>query len=63
VGCPSLVVHGTDDHIVSIRHAERLAELLGAPLVRVEGGGHAPQGREPVLVNRLIAGFAGQVAR
>ncbi len=57
VACPALVVHGDDDHIVGIRHARRLAELLGAPLVEVGGGGHAVIGREPVRANLLIRSF------
>jgi pimeloyl-ACP methyl ester carboxylesterase len=62
VRCPSLVIHGTDDAIIGFRHLPPVAEALGARLVAVEGGGHGLQGRQPVLVNRLIAGFAGQVA-
>lgn len=57
VRCPSLVIHGTDDRIVSLANAERLAIELGAPLLEVAGGGHAPNGRWPVLVNRAIRDF------
>ena len=57
VRCPALVIHGDDDHIISHDVGVQLAELLGAPLVTVSGGGHSPLGREPVLVNRLIRGF------
>jgi pimeloyl-ACP methyl ester carboxylesterase len=62
VRCPGLVIHGDADAIMTHATGERLAALLGAPLVTVAGGGHAPQGREPVLVNRLIAAFARRVA-
>ena len=57
VACPVLVVHGTEDQIVGIRDARRAAETLGAPLVEVAGGGHAPIGRDPVLANLLIRDF------
>ena len=57
VRCPSLVIHGDDDHIVSIGAARRLAEVIGAELVVVGGGGHAPLARDPVLVNLLLRDF------
>jgi pimeloyl-ACP methyl ester carboxylesterase len=57
VRCPSLVIHGTDDQVIGIRVGRRLARELGAPIVEIAGGGHAPHLREPVLVNRLIAEF------
>jgi pimeloyl-ACP methyl ester carboxylesterase len=57
VRCPSLVIHGDDDHISDVSGARRLAEGLGAPLVVVGGGGHAPLAREPVKVNLLIRDF------
>ena len=63
VACPTLMIHGTDDAIIGFRHIPPVAAALGAGLVAVEGGGHGLQGRQPVLVNRLIAGFAAKVAR
>jgi pimeloyl-ACP methyl ester carboxylesterase len=62
VRCPCLVIHGDDDRIIGQRVGARLAELLAAPLVTIGGGGHAPQGRDPVLVNRLVAAFARRIA-
>jgi pimeloyl-ACP methyl ester carboxylesterase len=62
IRCPCLVIHGSDDRILPLEVGRRLADLLDAPLVTVEGGGHAPQGRDPVLVNRLIAAFARRLA-
>jgi pimeloyl-ACP methyl ester carboxylesterase/predicted glycosyltransferase len=58
VRCPVLVVHGDRDAVVPVRVGEKLAEWTGAPLVTIEGGGHAPPLREPVLTNRLIRDFA-----
>ena len=54
VRCPVVVVHGNDDRIRPHAVGERLAELTGGSLVTVEGGGHGPHARDPVLVNRLI---------
>jgi pimeloyl-ACP methyl ester carboxylesterase/predicted glycosyltransferase len=62
VQCPVLVVHGTDDHISPHAVGERLTELTGGSLVTVDGGGHGPQGRDPVLVNRLVKQFVLDVA-
>jgi len=57
VRVPALVVHGTDDRIVGIRHGRRLAEALGAPLVEIAEGGHNALGRDPVQANLLIRDF------
>jgi pimeloyl-ACP methyl ester carboxylesterase len=62
VRCPALVVHGTADAIVPMQAAERLAGALRAPLVRIDGGGHAPIAREPVRVNLLIRDFVRSLA-
>ena len=63
VRCPSLVIHGDHDRITQLAVGKRLATELHAPLVVVAGGGHAPQARWPVLVNRLIRDFVRQVER
>ena len=55
--CPSLVVHGTDDHIVTVRTSVALAELLGCPLEIFEGGGHCVQARHPVRFNVVLRRF------
>lgn len=57
VRCPALVIHGDDDHISPLLVGERLARELEAPLLTIAGGGHAPQGRWPVLVNRAMRDF------
>jgi pimeloyl-ACP methyl ester carboxylesterase len=57
VRCPVLVVHGTDDRVVSHTRGAALAEHAHGSLVLVAGGGHAPHARDPVLVNRLVRAF------
>jgi pimeloyl-ACP methyl ester carboxylesterase/predicted glycosyltransferase len=60
--CPVLVIHGSDDRILGPDRGPRVAELTGGELIYVEGGGHAAQARDPVLVNLAIRDFAERVA-
>ena len=62
VRCPTLVLHGDEDEVVPHLWGERLAERLGADLVTIEGSGHLPQARQPVLVNRLLTDFIAAIA-
>jgi pimeloyl-ACP methyl ester carboxylesterase len=55
--CPVAVIVGTDDRIRTPLIGERLAEVTGGRLLRVEGAGHGLPAREPVLVNREIRAF------
>jgi pimeloyl-ACP methyl ester carboxylesterase/predicted glycosyltransferase len=55
---PVLVVHGDRDGIVPHRKGQRVAEVIGAPLITLEGSGHVPIARDPVAMNRLIRDFA-----
>jgi pimeloyl-ACP methyl ester carboxylesterase len=57
LACPLLVIHGDEDAIVPHAAGAELARLTGGRLVTVAGGGHCPQARDPVLVNRLIRDF------
>ena len=57
VRCPALVIHGRDDQIIGLENARRVAAEMGGRLVEIDGGGHAPILREPVLVNLLIRDF------
>jgi len=58
LGCPVLVVHGSDDPCQPLERGRRMAELTGGELVVVEGGGHLPHGRDPVTVLNHITRFA-----
>jgi pimeloyl-ACP methyl ester carboxylesterase/predicted glycosyltransferase len=57
VRCPTLVLHGTKDRCQPIDRGRRVAELTGGTFVTLDGAGHAPMGRHPVMVNHLIKGF------
>ncbi len=57
VRCPALVIHGTEDAIRPHDTGAGLAELLGCPLISLEGSGHNPAARIPVKVNLLIRSF------
>jgi pimeloyl-ACP methyl ester carboxylesterase len=58
VHCPVLAIHGDQDRCVPLSWSERIAELTGADLLIVEGAGHCPNAREPVVVNHAIRDFA-----
>ena len=58
VTCPVLVIHGREDRCQAFARGERVAEVTGGELLALEGAGHVPQGREPVIVNRAIREFA-----
>lgn len=62
VGCPVLVLHGSEDAIAPLATGEAIARWTGGELVTVAGGGHAPPMREPVFTNLLIRRFAADVA-
>ena len=57
VRCPVLVVHGSEDGLMPPERGRRLAEATGGELVTIEGGGHAPQARDPVRFNLLLRDF------
>ena len=55
--CPVLVIHGTEDNCQPVERGRAVAEVTGGRLVEIEGAGHVPHGRHPVLVNTLIKEF------
>lgn len=57
---PMLTVHGDDDRISPVRRSELIAELTGAELLTIAGGGHLPLARDPVQVNLAIRRFIEQ---
>jgi pimeloyl-ACP methyl ester carboxylesterase len=63
LGCPVLVIHGTDDAVRGYAEGEALARCTGGALVTLAGAGHFPHARDPVRVNLLIKQFADRVRR
>jgi len=61
VHCPVLVVHGDEDAVKAYACGVGMAQATGGSLVTIEGGGHGPQARDPVLINRLIRQFVDSV--
>lgn len=61
IRCPTLVIHGTDDAVISYAKGVAVADAVGAPLVTLEGVGHAPETRYPVRTNLLIREFVDSV--
>jgi pimeloyl-ACP methyl ester carboxylesterase/predicted glycosyltransferase len=57
IACPMLMIHGNNDQIVPYARAELVAEITGAELVTIPGGGHDPLGRYPAKSNALINEF------
>jgi pimeloyl-ACP methyl ester carboxylesterase/predicted glycosyltransferase len=58
IGCPVLAVHGQLDRCQPWARGERVAQLTGGEFMLLEGAGHLPNAREPVVVNRAIRDFA-----
>jgi pimeloyl-ACP methyl ester carboxylesterase len=54
---PVLVIHGSNDLISPAARGRRVAELTGGEFVELEGSGHIPLARDPVLVNLLLRDF------
>ena len=57
IRCPLLLIHGDNDQIQPYARAQRVAEITGAELFTVAGGGHVPIGRFPAKCNALINDF------
>jgi pimeloyl-ACP methyl ester carboxylesterase/predicted glycosyltransferase len=57
IRCPVFAVHGAGDMCQPPERSARLAELTGGRFVTLEGAGHLPQAREPVVINHLIREF------
>src|SRR3954452_8841024 len=61
ISSPTLVIHGTRDHISSVKVGEAIAEIPGGDLLRLSGAGHCPQARDPMVVNRALLDFVDRV--
>lgn len=61
VQCPIVIIHGDRDMCQPHARAERLAEITGGSLVTIQGAGHVPHARHPVVVNMLMRQFVDSV--
>src|SRR3954451_4342278 len=61
ISCPTLVIHGTDDHIIPVEAGRALADITHGDLLLIDGGGHCPQARDPIRVNRALLEFIDRV--
>jgi pimeloyl-ACP methyl ester carboxylesterase/predicted glycosyltransferase len=61
IRCPVLLVHGTDDEVISADRSREIADLTGGDLLLLDGAGHCPQARDPVVVNRALLDFIDRV--
>lgn len=58
IDCPTLVVWGTHDQLVPVRHGRTMAELIpGARLEVFEQTGHVPMLERPARFNALVEEF------
>jgi pimeloyl-ACP methyl ester carboxylesterase/predicted glycosyltransferase len=58
VRCPVLAIHGREDHCQPWARGDRVADLTGGELILMDGAGHLPHAREPVVINHAIRDFA-----
>ncbi len=57
ISCPLLLIHGDNDRIQPYARAQVVAEIAGAELFTIAGGGHAPNARFPAKCNAVINDF------
>ena len=62
VQCPVLVLHGSEDRVRALDDGVRFADRSGGSLVVLDGAGHGPPMRDPVVVNRELDRFVERVA-
>jgi pimeloyl-ACP methyl ester carboxylesterase len=59
---PTLVIHGTEDHLMPFEASRRLSEMTGGELAAFQGTGHAPHIKEPVRFNLILRDFIDRVS-
>lgn len=64
IGCPALIVHGTDDVAIPMAKAEQLRDHIAGrtELVAIDGAPHAANMTHPDQVNQAIVGFLATLA-
>jgi 3-oxoadipate enol-lactonase len=62
ISVPTLVLHGTDDRLVSVDNARRMAAAFpGAELVLLEGAGHVYHSERPEEADGAVLSFLNRV--
>ena len=61
IACPVLVIHGTEDRCQPVGRFNTVVRHTGAERIVLEGSGHLPMGRDPVVVNKAIRAFVDRV--
>jgi pimeloyl-ACP methyl ester carboxylesterase/predicted glycosyltransferase len=57
VRCPLLVIQGGEDRLVPPDRGAAFSALTGAELLELEGSGHCPNARSPVVINHALRDF------
>ena len=57
----TLTIHGDRDICQNVNRGTAFAEVTGGELIILEGAGHLPVAREPVVVNRAIHKFVDRI--
>jgi 3-oxoadipate enol-lactonase len=59
---PTLILHGTEDRLIDVGNARRLAALIpGSKLVLLEGAGHVYHSEQPEASDAAVIAFVGEV--
>jgi pimeloyl-ACP methyl ester carboxylesterase len=62
IGVPALILHGTEDRLVSMQNARRMAEAIpGAELVLLPGAGHVYHSEQPERADAAVLDFLDRV--
>lgn len=62
IDCPTLVLHGTEDRLVPVENARRMASLIpGARLALLDGAGHLYHSEQPEAADALVLAFLAEV--
>ena len=62
ISSPVLVIHGTEDVCQPVGRFDTVVQHTGAERLVLDGSGHLPMGRDPVVVNHAIKDFVDRIA-
>ncbi len=62
VACPTLILHGTEDRLIAVENARRMADAIHeAELVLLEGAGHVYHSEQPAAADGAVLAFRSRV--